>query len=291
VRAALGRLTTSLSRVEDVADEMATRLLTSTPAERLRDDTVRCSCTVIISGFFETFLKEVAQRYVEAVSARRLPYADLPKDVQSRHYLDGGILIGQKAKGSSRVSWISADHLDMAKRLASPAGNPSKYTLMWEAYADTRGNPGPEVIDKYLLGLGVDNRGPRLDAELRGSWSAKRLALEGFIALRNEAAHTGAILAVPSPQDLGDFCLLVREIANAIVGVLEVRLGEHPFGINLNTAPLLDIQKLPGVGVARANALLHHRTTAGPIRDLSHLTSVRGFSAALVQRLRSFAHV
>jgi len=289
MRSALQRLDEALDRIRSVADDMDRRMLRATPAERDRDETVRCSCTVIVSGFFESFLKDTAEGFISIVSQRRLPFTGLPPRVQSRHFEGGGWILGEKAKG--QALWTSADQLDIAKRLASPAVNAGRYTLLWEAYADTRGNPGPNVVKDFLVGLGVEQAGQKLDRALNGTWAATSLALRSFIDIRNECAHTGYALTVPTTGDLRRYADLIHEIATAVVSILESRLGEHPFGVNLNRATAQELRRVPGLGPARISALIRHRTANGPLSQLQDIVNVPGFSERLVDALAQHAHV
>jgi DNA uptake protein ComE-like DNA-binding protein len=291
MRRSLSQLVDSLNRIRDIASDMDSRVLSSTNAIRLRDETLRCSCTVILSGFLESFIKECAEAYITEISSRRVPFSDLPKPTQRCHFVEGGQLLGLKTREESRVAWISADHLDMVRRLSSPALSPASYSLLWEAFAITQGNPGPDVIDRILKDLGVESRGSRLDAVLGGGYSTVKLAMQSFIAVRNECAHTGTALTVPTTVDLSSYCDLIERIARAFVSVLETRLGEAPFGVNLNTASPLELGRIPRLGSNRITALITHRVAHGPFLSVEDIAHVRGFGPALAELVRIHVHI
>ena len=48
--------------------------------------------------------------------------------------------------------------------------------------------------------------------------------------------------------------------------------------ININTASVSDLEKLPGVGKVLAERIVEHRENYGPFRRAEHLLMVRGIS-------------
>jgi len=62
---------------------------------------------------------------------------------------------------------------------------------------------------------------------------------------------------------------------------------EQPVGalVDLNLASEADLLALPGIGPARARAILAYRREAGPFAAVSELSRVPGFSRSLVARL------
>lgn len=63
-------------------------------------------------------------------------------------------------------------------------------------------------------------------------------------------------------------------------------LGTAPARLDLNRASASELQRLPGVGPARAKAILAWRERFGPFRDPADLDQVPGISAGLALRLR-----
>jgi competence protein ComEA len=55
---------------------------------------------------------------------------------------------------------------------------------------------------------------------------------------------------------------------------------------NLNTATAAELDALPGVGPAKAAAILQYREQHGPFTGVEDLARVRGFGVAAVARLR-----
>jgi competence protein ComEA len=48
--------------------------------------------------------------------------------------------------------------------------------------------------------------------------------------------------------------------------------------ININTAPIGELEKLPGIGQGLAERIVEHRERFGPFRRTEHLIIVRGIS-------------
>jgi competence protein ComEA len=56
--------------------------------------------------------------------------------------------------------------------------------------------------------------------------------------------------------------------------------------VNLNTATLEELDTLPGVGPATAQAILDHRAEHGPFTAVDQLLDVRGIGDAKLAELR-----
>ena len=54
--------------------------------------------------------------------------------------------------------------------------------------------------------------------------------------------------------------------------------GPSEMLININTASVSDLEKLPGVGKVLAERIVEHRENYGPFRRAEHLLMVRGIS-------------
>ncbi len=56
--------------------------------------------------------------------------------------------------------------------------------------------------------------------------------------------------------------------------------------VDLNTATVADLDKLPGVGPATAQAIVQYRTTNGPFRSVADLAKVKGIGPSKLNDLR-----
>lgn len=85
---------------------------------------------------------------------------------------------------------------------------------------------------------------------------------------------------------------LIRLLAAGLEATLpSTGLVVTPARIDLNRATVPELMLLPGVGVARAEAIVLHRVRFGPFREVTDLLAVSGFGERLVDGLRPFAIV
>lgn len=56
--------------------------------------------------------------------------------------------------------------------------------------------------------------------------------------------------------------------------------------VNLNTATRDELLAVPGIGPAKAQAIVEHRNAHGPFASVDDLKEVKGFRAKLVEKLR-----
>jgi competence ComEA-like helix-hairpin-helix protein len=58
--------------------------------------------------------------------------------------------------------------------------------------------------------------------------------------------------------------------------------------IDVNTATAAQLQQLPGVGPAMANAIVQFRKKSGPFERLEDLLAIRGITSRKLERLRPY---
>lgn len=61
--------------------------------------------------------------------------------------------------------------------------------------------------------------------------------------------------------------------------------------ININTAPVKELEGLPGIGKGLAERIIQHREKYGPFRRVEHLIIVRGISDRRFRELRDLITV
>jgi len=57
------------------------------------------------------------------------------------------------------------------------------------------------------------------------------------------------------------------------------------FAVNVNTAPLVELAELPGIGPTLAERMVEHRTQHGPFRNFDDLRQVKGIGAKTLEAL------
>ncbi|GFP20596.1 competence protein ComEA, partial [Candidatus Hakubella thermalkaliphila] len=61
--------------------------------------------------------------------------------------------------------------------------------------------------------------------------------------------------------------------------------------ININNATAVELEKLPGIGPARAGAIVRERERNGPFRQVEELARVSGIGSKTVEALREYVAV
>lgn len=86
--------------------------------------------------------------------------------------------------------------------------------------------------------------------------------------------------------------LAVRAFAFGLLGPdPRHALVVEPVTIDLNSARLFELQALPGIGRAKAEAIILHRLRHGPFEAVAGLDAVDGFGARAIAALAPFVRV
>lgn len=225
MRSAYAALQTSLLRVTNLAAHVDTELLLpTTPAIRERHETLLCGAVVVSTGNFEFFLHDLVKAFVTQVCALSKPFASLPDRFQKTHYVDGAALLHRFT--SNKAPWITDTREALIARMHS-VQTTMPYALFWEAFASTNSNPGSRSVENILLRCDVKKPWQAISLKSINKHSANtlRTALDSFIRLRNECAHTGKALHVPTTGELRGYVDLIMDISEGITGALEDRLA------------------------------------------------------------------
>src|SRR5690348_851489 len=93
----LRNLTASLDRVKAIADDIDAHVQDALkhPAVRARHETTLCAATVILSGFLESFLKDLAEEMISEICSRTIPFDQLPSKIRIAHYWEGARYISE----------------------------------------------------------------------------------------------------------------------------------------------------------------------------------------------------
>jgi hypothetical protein len=225
MRTALAGFNSSVSRIRDIADELDNDLPNALADSFVleRHETTRCAATVILSGYWETFLKELAEEFISETCNLNRPFSSLPEKMRHTHYELGGAVLSRRAQDerAGRNSRILASSGDIATRLASVGAIP--YDLVWEAFADTFSNPDDETVKDYLKRFGISRAWDEIGNRVPFA-TILRTQLKSFVALRHECAHTGSASTIPTTVEIREFCDMLATLAEGIVRVLENHL-------------------------------------------------------------------
>jgi RiboL-PSP-HEPN len=237
---ALPNFKASLDKVRAIADDIDVHVQDALKdaAIQARHETTLCAATVILSGFLESFLREIAEEMISDICGRGIPFDQLPSKVRITHYWDGAQHLRELAgeeKGSNPI--VMAQASEAARRLASVAGAQMPYEILWEAFANTQANPGSKEIGAYLKRFHIMEPIPTLANAMNMSENTLALLLNSFMEIRNECAHTGSAKNVPTTSDVRGYCKLIEDIGVGIVALFQGVLSAPPYSVPIAPAP------------------------------------------------------
>lgn len=182
---------------------------------------ISCATVVLISGYFENYLKNLVKEYIEAINSLGKPLVKIPFDMQLKHYSGGAAALAWASKEDKAIRTTSISQ-DLSRRLAS-LSQPTGYILAWEAFANTNSNPGTETVATILSGLEVDKAWIEIN-DLQNSHGRLDTFLTSFIKMRNVCAHTGRHNTPPSGADIVEYAEKFRALAACIDMLTAIRL-------------------------------------------------------------------
>ncbi|RYZ17904.1 MAG: hypothetical protein EOO70_00570 [Myxococcaceae bacterium] len=236
MRQALADFGTSLNRIRALANSIlaATGSALADPMIRELHETQQCGAVVLMTGYFEAFLKDMVRRFIEDLSVSGVTFAGLPEDIRNRHFEGGGNVLtkaSEFARKGKAAPFGSATREDLVARLHSASNAAGSYQIVWEAFADTQANPGPLVVKEIAHNLGVKKFWPTVSTHsgnpARWSDSALTTKLADLIVKRNACAHTGTVSPIPTASDILDFTDMLEALGTGFVTALEVELVAH----------------------------------------------------------------
>lgn len=220
MRVALAAFTQDIEHVKRVADWLGSPAAVD-PVMLASARSIGCGCLVLLSGNFESFLRECMRAFVNQVNALNIPFQKLPMKMRRTHFKNGVRALLQQAGKDREIGGTSGCE-EIAGRLAS-VGQGVPYALVWEAFADTQSNPGPKVLNEMMTAVGVNDVWKQVMARVSGRGNLQTF-LESFIALRNECAHTGSVTSPPLPSTIVEYGENLLAIGGALTALLEERL-------------------------------------------------------------------
>lgn len=236
MKSALSNFVDSLDRVRDITvdidQNLSAALANVTVLER--HETMQCAATVILSGYFESFLGDLAEAFVRELCAKAIPFNSLPLRIRATHFGNGGEFLAKMSKREAALLKRDPnlhrliDSETIAQRMASVVSS-AAYDLIWEAFAEARTNPGPETLKEFLSRFDIKDGWKSLATGTGLSETTMEASLISFRSIRNECAHTGTATKIPTPSDIRDYCDLLQRVASGIADILEAHLSGLAF--------------------------------------------------------------
>jgi hypothetical protein len=224
MQGALTDFKNDIARIDAVAVLLVTpAALTSTllPAELA----IRCGAVVLLSGYFESFIRALMEAFIRSVNGLSKPMTKFPERMKYVHFQSGANVLSRELKKARKTGDISLC-VNIASRLAS-INDPLGSSFLWESFAETNANPGSGTVHDVLADVGVDHAWPKINAAASAGSGNLELFLSNFMAMRNECAHSGITASPPTPGDLMDYGDRLSRIAYAMVTILEAKLAEY----------------------------------------------------------------
>jgi len=193
------------------------------PANLSVTNSMCCACVVLLSGYFESYLKSLIKEYIESINSLGLEISNIPFAMQLLHYSGGADalqFVARQDKGLNSTLFSQ----DLSARLGSlriPVG----YTLAWESFANTKSNPGAKTVSDLLAGIDVKGGWTALN-ELCKTYGRLDTFLDAFIKVRNICAHTGRHSTPPSGLDLKDYSDRFLAISECMDTLVAIRLDD-----------------------------------------------------------------
>jgi hypothetical protein len=209
----------SLETIEEVALSLSTPSALK-PSQLACTNAISCSVIVLLSGYFESYLKNVVKDYIEAINNLNKPINQIPATMRLKHYSGGADALVNASKKDKKLKSTNISE-DLTRRLGSL--DQPKYHLAWESFANTKSNPGTETVTTLLSGLEIEKAWNSID-DLNKSHGRLGIFLTTFIEMRNVCAHTGRHHTPPSGADLIDYIRKFKSLAECIDMVIGLRL-------------------------------------------------------------------
>ena len=210
----------------DVVDKVAVSLSAVsalTPANLPITNAVSCASVVLLSGYFECFLKNVVAEFFNHLNLLKKPLSALPYEMKLKHFESGARALTWASKQDKKLK-DTVHSQNLASRLASMS-DPAKYEFVWEAFADTKSNPGPDAVRDILAGLQIQKSWMEING-LVTKHGQLQTFLTSFIEMRNVCAHTGQHTNPPTGANIADFTIKFRALAECIDLLMGVKLDE-----------------------------------------------------------------
>jgi len=184
---------------------------------------VSCASVVLLSGYFENFLKSIIKEFINDVNGLSLPRTNFHDDLIRGHYSGGADALAWAAKvDKANGNFAKSD--DLSRRLGSCVGG-GPITLAWESFANTKSNPGPDVVASLLRGLMIKGGWKEINS-LTLQYGRLDTFLTSFMEMRNICAHTGRHSTPPSGINIREYVATFLALCECLDMLLALRFQE-----------------------------------------------------------------
>jgi competence ComEA-like helix-hairpin-helix protein len=180
--------------------------------------------------------------------------------------------------------------------LGSSGGAPGEIGYQGSAEERPRRDSVAEVAGRLSQPL---QAGERIDLDRADAVTLSRLPRIGpalaarIVADREARGPFGSLEEVTRISGVGPTVVEAVRPFTTFSGVARATRSSEKTAIkvSLNTATVADLEQLPGIGAAKAQAIVDDRRRHGRYRSVEDLGRVRGIGAATIERLRNFVTV
>ena len=155
------------------------------------------------------------------------------------------------------------------------------------AYWQKDGGAGPEIVREELLGAGTVRAAE--SKETAGPSERSETAIKTVTAETLEASEAAEITEAAESSETAETSRTVSPPAPQTVG--EWIFATEPLLVNINAASADELEKLPGIGPAKALAILQYRAENGPFRTREELMKVPGIKEGTFNKIKAYVTV
>lgn len=214
-----------INRLMDDIDSEAIQALKDGDT-RQKHEAIKSASIVLLSGYLESFMRDVAEAFFSEARNRGIRFKELPVVMHETHFIAGLEEAARIAKNDKKQADPLFQNTRTAIRAISAPPDSDISSLFWRAFAATKGNPGPNVMSDFLKNFGIQSPLAQLAAATTFGEGYLRTTLETFIKLRNECAHTGSVKNTPLPSTMRDYVHFLRVLTLGITKILDKKLVE-----------------------------------------------------------------
>jgi hypothetical protein len=197
-----------------------------------------CAALLRLYAVYSIFLEDLVADYLSALPELYETYDQLPEPILKQHRTGFGQIM---LKLGDAGPYRHLKESEIILQLSQGVSGARPYTLLKDAFFIDRQNYRSEVLSRLLGNLGLENicsriaKHPSMKAfvtERFGNATTFESELDGFVKLRNDAAHSPVeeVIATSRFLTTADFVLLACEILSDIVSreILTCRAARHP---------------------------------------------------------------